>query len=192
MNAKKIMGAVLVALLAAALFVGAGAAEDKGTFFVYQTGASTLSPGVWTNGAATVTVDNTKNVIPGDNFVPGTYKYNGNSAYFTYPTASYSATGKLVDVSYLVANGGKVYNTSEVAVSVKALNSNDATINHWLVTYPNGTVLNLSANPFVIGTPINVEGTYKIQAIFDASTRFTFHLISSGPLDQSNNKSANS
>ena len=28
MNAKKIMGAVLVALLAAALFVGAGAAED--------------------------------------------------------------------------------------------------------------------------------------------------------------------
>ena len=38
MNAKKIMGAVLVALLAAALFVGAGAAadaEDKGTLFTY-------------------------------------------------------------------------------------------------------------------------------------------------------------
>ena len=36
MNAKKIMGAVLVALLAAALFVGAGAADDKGSYFVYQ------------------------------------------------------------------------------------------------------------------------------------------------------------
>ena len=38
MNAKKIMGAVLVALLAAALFVGAGAAADpidKGTIFAY-------------------------------------------------------------------------------------------------------------------------------------------------------------
>ena len=38
MNAKKIMGAVLVALLAAALFVGAGAAEETavGTVYLYQ------------------------------------------------------------------------------------------------------------------------------------------------------------
>ena len=38
MNAKKIMGAVLVALLAAALFVGAGAAADpaSGTVFTNQ------------------------------------------------------------------------------------------------------------------------------------------------------------
>ena len=37
MNAKKIMGAVLVALLAAALFVGAGAAlADGDTVFVNQ------------------------------------------------------------------------------------------------------------------------------------------------------------
>ena len=37
MNAKKIMGAVLVALLAAALFVGAGAADnvDKGVVTTY-------------------------------------------------------------------------------------------------------------------------------------------------------------
>ena len=57
MNAKKIMGAVLVALLAAALFVGAGAAAitDKGTYFAYQDDITGLE-GVWQNGANTVTI----------------------------------------------------------------------------------------------------------------------------------------
>ena len=46
MNAKKIMGAVLVALLAAALFVGAGAADDvdMGIFTTYTDLASTTLP----------------------------------------------------------------------------------------------------------------------------------------------------
>ena len=52
MNAKKIMGAVLVALLAAALFVGAGAAADTkigGTVFVNQALPAELGLLTWTD-----------------------------------------------------------------------------------------------------------------------------------------------
>ena len=175
MNAKKIMGAVLVALLAAALFVGAGAADDKGTYFVYQKEATGIEAGVWLNGAATVQVKDAGsskvNIIPGENFVPGTYKYNGNSAYFTYPTASYAATGKLEDAMYIVANGGKVYNESGLAIDIAATAKNFATLTHFLVTYPDGTVVNESGNPWDDYTTdfIEQKGVFKIQAIFPAS-----------------------
>ena len=59
MNAKKIMGAVLVALLAAALFVGAGAAvtteADGDIVFVNQMVSKTIYGGNWVgpNGAYT-------------------------------------------------------------------------------------------------------------------------------------------
>ena len=55
MNAKKIMGAVLVALLAAALFTGAVAADNKGTYFAFQNGTAGIE-GVWMNGDNKVTV----------------------------------------------------------------------------------------------------------------------------------------
>ena len=57
MNAKKIMGAVLVALLAAALFVGAGAADDVDAGIVFS----------YTNLAAYGTIPTT----PGYTFAPG-------------------------------------------------------------------------------------------------------------------------
>jgi hypothetical protein len=56
MNAKKIMGAVLVALLAAALFVGAGAAAGTGeTVFVNQILPETGYSGTWISGNNAVT-----------------------------------------------------------------------------------------------------------------------------------------
>ena len=61
MNAKKIMGAVLVALLAAALFVGAGAAvTDKGTVTTYTDLPSPFAAGQTfyaTDGTAVTVVD---------------------------------------------------------------------------------------------------------------------------------------
>mgnify|MGYP003302547908 CR=1 FL=1 len=89
MNAKKIMGAVLVAFLAAALFIGAGAAADDGkdfgTVFLYQNTTKSnivgtsigLADGIWNgeNGASITVTDGV--VYPGANFVVGTYKYNG-------------------------------------------------------------------------------------------------------------------
>ena len=80
MNAKKIMGAVLVALLAAALFIGAGAAAEEtavGTAYLYNTTAvAGLAAGTYTCGDAAVTVNATGVVIPVDlsKFVDSWYK----------------------------------------------------------------------------------------------------------------------
>ena len=61
MNAKKIMGAVLVALLAAALFVGAGAADeyDLGTVYTY-TDLSAWTSGAFTAGDEFTSADGTQ------------------------------------------------------------------------------------------------------------------------------------
>ena len=178
MNAKKIMGAVLVALLAAALFVGAASATDYGTVFTYQdTDVATpqggvLPEGVWTNGAATVTVGADKVVYPGANFVAGTYKLGDHKVYVTYPTATYPVNAVIGStINYLVANGGNVYKDSVLTINVNPSAKNiDAT--NVLVTYPNGTVLNISKT-LIQGTALTAEkGTYKIQAIFDKGTDF--------------------
>ena len=99
MNAKKIMGAVLVALLAAALFVGVASAAEYGPVSVYQTGQNTYE-GTWTNGAATVIVTADGVVMPGNNFAPGTYKKGDNKLVVTYPTASYTADAKYDGIAY--------------------------------------------------------------------------------------------
>ena len=64
MNAKKIMGAVLVALLAAALFIGAGAAAagEGETVFVNQILDKTGYQGTWISGNNAITATG----VPGD------------------------------------------------------------------------------------------------------------------------------
>ena len=176
MNAKKIMGAVLVALLAAALFVGAGAAAvDYGNAFIYQdtkvvktSNNLQLDEGVWTSGAATITV-NSGVIIPSDNFVAGTYKKGDDKVYVTKPTATYSASADIEETYYLVANGGKVYSGSDLKVAVTPVVGALEGTNNVLVTFPNGTVLNIT-NPWNTAVKIEDEGTYKIQAIFAAKT----------------------
>ena len=128
MNAKKIMGAVLVALLAAALFVGAGAASgttvNVGTVFVYQDVSSTslVDPAnftsVWTAGEAIVTINNGI-VMPNDKFVPGTYTQGLYELYVTYPTASYLAIANSSGEEYIVQN--TVYKGNQINVSVESL-----------------------------------------------------------------------
>ena len=103
MNAKKIMGAVLVALLAAALFVGAGAAVDEkaaGTVFLYQLSApSTIEDGVYSFGDASVEVKD-GSVLPLniEKFVDGA-KYSNGTAYITVklPNAGFTAVGNYDD-----------------------------------------------------------------------------------------------
>ena len=99
MNAKKIMGAVLVALLAAALFVGAAAAGianyNGQTVFVGQVlDDATLAGVTLTNGDNKVTFVNygvNGAYIEGP-VVEGTYKYNDTvSIKVLYPTALISA-----------------------------------------------------------------------------------------------------
>ena len=89
MNAKKIMGAVLVALLAAALFVGAGAAANDGipTIFVYQ--EQTGYTGTWVNeddGVTKITFNSDEAVV-GKNIKEGIYvNATTGKVYVSYPT----------------------------------------------------------------------------------------------------------
>ena len=162
MNAKKIMGAVLVALLAAALFVGAGAAADLGTYFPSQTTGNSLTDGTWTYGSNQVVVKN--NVIQAYSVVAGTYTNGDNTSYFTNPTATYQANGTTsTGIVYPVVNGGNLYQNDGFNLTISPLAEVGAT--NMLVTYPNGSVLNVTADA------LNVDdlalGTYKVVAIFD-------------------------
>ena len=98
MNAKKIMGAVLVALLAAALFVGAGAAAEEeaaGTVFLYQANANYVANDIYSFGDASVEVKDGA-VLPLNiqKFVDGA-KYSNGTAYIVVklPNAGISAVG---------------------------------------------------------------------------------------------------
>ena len=171
MNAKKIMGAVLVALLAAALFVGAGAAADKGTYFAYQTDVTQIS-GVWMNGDNKVTITgNEVSAVP----VAGTYTQGEDTAYFTNPTAAYSALGTIIvggqTINYIVDNGGKVYLGSTLALTPSSGTKQPVVINDVFVTYPSGLVENMTVGDF--NALSLVKGTYKVQALFPAGSFVT-------------------
>ena len=171
MNAKKIMGAVLVALLAAALFIGAGAAADEGkdfgTVFIYQNTTNStddVTEGEWINGNAKVVVTNGI-VYPGVNFEAGTYKNGKDTAYFTYPTANYAVGATIKGTAYLVANGGNVYNASVITPDIKSAAKN-VSIAYYLVTLPNGTATNVTDVAKLLNDKNTTKGTYKVQAIF--------------------------
>ena len=182
MNAKKIMGAVLVALLAAALFVGAGAADDKGTYFVYQESEALKAlNGTWTNGAASVVIEvnNTNNsvIMPVGDFVAGTYSKGKDTIYVTYPTASYKLSATYDGVPYLVANGGKVYNNSIITLTVTPL-AEVTSPSEVLTTFDDKTPVREAISSLWTGHTIDETGTYKVQAIF-----VTGNFISGVPAD---------
>ena len=163
MNAKKIMGAVLVALLAAALFVGAGAAVDKGTFFPYQDSNGVLEDGTWSFGSNQVVVKN--GIITAESVVPGTYTLGDNTSYFTNPTAAYKLVANTTSgIYYAVKNGGNVYEGDMVNLTIKAL-ADGVGVDYIMVTYPNGEILNKSNATLNVKT--NGIGTYKVVAIFN-------------------------
>ncbi|MBQ2772260.1 MAG: PGF-CTERM sorting domain-containing protein [Methanocorpusculum sp.] len=177
MNAKKIMGAVLVALLALTAFAGVAAATDYGTVFTYQNTSEVnvltdkvLPDGVWNNGAAQITVADGV-VYPGANFAAGTYKFGDHKVYVTYPTAAY-AVGATIgdDTQYLVANGGNVYATSVLDFTVKGA-ATGFDVTYVYLTYPNGTAVKtlLENIEGAVLTPADEKGVYKIQAIFETT-----------------------
>ena len=172
MNAKKIMGAVLVALLAAALFVGAGSAAEEGTdfgtVFIYQE-ATTLPEGVWTlvGGTTAVNVVSGGDVMPGSDFVAGTYKLGDDTVYFTKPTASYALTAKTdTNVNYIVANGGNVYKNSTLVWSIAALNKTANLISEYYITYQDGSTKRVNPAP-TTNAVTQEKGTVKIQVLFN-------------------------
>ena len=194
MNAKKIMGAVLVALLALAVFAGAGAAADAksvGTVFVYQ---YTDLEGTWTGDAGSVTFIN--GVVEGKNIKEGVYtNTSGYSMYLCYPTAVITAIANNDSVKYPVI-GGTLYKDTEWVNLTVISESVNASIWDILITTPDGVeykgseFFNLdttvSSNNYFDATQgaegillVNLSkanlsklnaGTYKLQAIFTPDT----------------------
>lgn len=175
MNAKKIMGAVLVALLAAALFTGAVAAADKGTYFAYQSNINESLNGVWMNGDSKVTIANgNMSAVP----VAGTYTNGDDSIYVTNPTAAYVASGLYDTTNYIVNNGGIVYQKSKVTITATGLNKSIVPDMLKLIK-PNGAV------EYVDGAVANAKwfndtGVWKIQAVWNETSAGKF--VTGAPL----------
>ena len=146
MNAKKIMGAVLVALLAAALFVGAGAAEGPAdyngeTIFVGQI-CDGLEGTTWTSG------DN-KIIFNADGYIEGTvvegkYEFNDTiSMNVLYPTVLITAIAEQNNVEYNLA-GNTYYKYANLTISIKSPATDGGNITDLLITNPDGSKIKLS------------------------------------------------
>ena len=153
MNAKKIMGAVLVALLAAALFIGAGAAADATyangmTVFVYQNvtndGSGVGLAGEWTNGVNTITaIQGSGNYyFSGKDIVEGKYTQGSGAyekvIYVKYPTVTVSGVANDGDAAYLFIGGNLYTGASPINVAVSSPAGNNLEFLLYL-TYPNGS-----------------------------------------------------
>ena len=178
MNAKKIMGAVLVALLAAALFVGAGAAAtDMGTVFVNQK-VNGLT-GTWTSGTNSITAV----AVPGEDgygyftgeIVEGVYINADETKTITvkYPAVSVSAVAGNDVYAYQFANG--VYYTGSLPINVDIVSP--ATVANGFelyLTYPDGSESWIGDETddglVAVLTAQNVAlGEYSIRAVFNAT-----------------------
>ena len=119
MNAKKIMGAVLVALLAAALFVGAGAADatDLGTLYTYSELPEALQDGglEFSSDAGTIVV-----VTNGGNFYFAVNDVKAGVVYSGADTSGNAVTFKLsaptAVVSGLDAQGKNIIGSTVASV----------------------------------------------------------------------------
>ena len=129
-------------LLTALALSGTATAMDYGTFFVYQNETG-LPDGVWTYGAATVTVTD-GDLYPGENFVQGTYKQGDNTIFISYPTAVYSAVASLDEIYYIVPDGGTVYKGSNLYFNVSAI-SNMVPVEYLFITEPSGAVMRMDS-----------------------------------------------
>ena len=144
MNAKKIMGAVLVALLAAALFVGAGAAAgianyNGQTVFVGEVLDSALAGVTLTNGDNKVTfISGTTGAYIEGPVVEGTYKYNDTvSIKVLYPTVLISAVAEKDGVEYNVA--GATYYKTNVTLGFVSPAGEGLNVTDLLITNPDGS-----------------------------------------------------
>ena len=176
MNAKKIMGAVLVALLAAALFVGAGAAADmkySDTVFVNEKLADWVGEATWTDSTGA-------NVIPlkdadnsGDVYFPkaGVYtttiaeEISGNVVSTEYTLTVVSPE---VVISGVAGNGPTAYEfipgtfyigSSDVAVTILSGSKNiDTTYENMsvFITMPDG-----SNSPIIASDMAGVQNYIK-------------------------------
>ena len=178
MNAKKIMGAVLVALLAAALFVGAGAAAASytagATVFTYQELDSSFD-GTWTydgddaTGSFTI-VSSGVNYVADTNLPEGKYVKGPDFVFLEKPTGTVTAV--IPGVASVIGGTVTKGDTVQFGISVPADVSNVGLLfisPDGTKTYQFGTLNSESAGgPVVIDDSIDA-GEWKVMAYFSAS-----------------------
>ena len=177
MNAKKIMGAVLVALLAAALFVGAGAAVTDGqTVFVNEKVPGLK--GTWTSGSNSITA-----LTAGENgyftgsIVEGVYVNGTGSSAISivvkYPTISVSgvANKDKANAEYMFIPGTFYVGSTPVNVTVDTPAS--AQIEAYYLTIPGVGEVKIGSgeefetiDAYLTGNP--ELGEHSIRALFGA------------------------
>ena len=173
MNAKKIMGAVLVALLALTAFAGVGAAADGiPTIFVYQTASGYT--GTWINeedGVTKITFDS--NMVIGKNIKEGIYvNATDGKIYVSYPTG--------------IVNGNAIGGTvaAEGQVDFTGATGTNGVANVGLIfTSPSGVVsttfsgkdfsqTTTSGGSFSLAADVE-SGLWKVQTYFGKTTLAT-------------------
>ena len=175
MNAKKIMGAVLVALLALTAFAGVGAAADGiPTIFVYQ--ESTGYTGTWINeedGVTKITF-NSQGAVVGKNIKEGIYvNATDGKVYISYPTGIVNANNGLI--------GGTVAADGTVQFTAPGVPATTPVTNVGLIfTSPSGVVSTyfagtdfetFSSQGAIPLTGQDVEtGVWKVQTYFGGSS----------------------
>ena len=184
MNAKKIMGAVLVALLAAALFVGAGAADiadaNGKVVFVNQKLVNTTYEASWigANGAVTPSAAEEAGYVYFPTGTQGVYTYKNG-------TDTYTLTVKVPELTVVgLANKGNVNaeykfipsplyaNTEKVNVTVTSPATDLSADNFTMyLTFPDGTEEKMNdvfaINTELVGSAPEV-GKYSIRAVYNA------------------------
>ena len=176
MNAKKIMGAVLVALLAAALFVGAGAAAtaaaDGTTVFVNQKLDKTIYGGNWigSSGAVTPTPADEANKVYFPAGTEGVYTLKNGTAEYTLTVKSPEIT-----ISGVAGNGvsaykfiGGVFYQGEANVDVKINQLTTLQAVDVYLTEPNGSEK-------LIGN--NVSGAAYIENLLNKTTAANYPAV---------------
>ena len=198
MNAKKIMGAVLVALLAAALFVGAGAATltNGQTVFVYENTGEAGTLAFTNEDGKTILMVN--GVISGKDIVEGVYEgydsaSNAVKINVMYPDAKITATANSMSIL-----GGSVTDTQSVTFSATSYVTSLQGNMQFVFTNPEGvkTTMPNGQDAVVDGTPYNLNGImageWKVQVKFNglsvntaadafSKTVYTFTVIGTEP-----------
>ena len=186
MNAKKIMGAVLVALLAAALFVGAGAA---GSLFFYQDYTSAgVTAGTYTYAGddgktGQFTIGNGMNYVADTTLPTGKYENETGDSVIMLSFPTYAVSAQLLDadgatVSASIAGAtlpsGKdtvvKFNVSNVSAAGLIFTNPNGAKTYYFGNQTSGVGFSYMTDAIIANFTGVVQGEWKVQALINKTS----------------------
>lgn len=171
-TSKKLQRVLIVAvafLLAVTMLSGVGSATvDHGIVFPYQL---TDIQGQFVTGMYSLTAiqDTTTGMyyFAGDKNLESQYRKGDDRILFRYPYATFTrSTNGAAPLT--IVDAGLVYHDGVTTTTFEALPVNDVDIVGLLVTYPNGTTVEVSGASFTTTDDLT-SGDYKLKALFNQS-----------------------